>query len=258
MFRSLLAVERVSCAFADHVIVANHLWYERLISRAVPASRCTAIMNYPDLRLFSRPPDASRVESFRLLYPGSLNHHQGVDIAVRAFALAASEMPGSEFHVYGRGPDLPMLKRLSGELGLGERIRFMENVGLTQIGPLMAQASVGVVPKRADGFGNEAFSTKILEFMACGVPVIVSRTRVDEHYFDDSLVNFFDGTAEDLARVLVRVYKTPGEQAERVRHSEAFAKRHSWQCRSGEYSAIVDGLLAAPVRAHAADPAGTR
>ena len=43
----------------------------------------------------------------------------------------------------------------------------------------MAAASVGVVPKRSEGFGNEAFSTKTLEFMACGVPVIVSRTRID-------------------------------------------------------------------------------
>ncbi len=38
----------------------------------------------------------------------------------------------------------------------------------------MWRADLGVVPKRAEGFGNEAFSTKILEFMACGVPVLVS------------------------------------------------------------------------------------
>jgi glycosyltransferase involved in cell wall biosynthesis len=259
VFRWLLAVERGCCRFADHVIVANHLWQDRLIARAVRPERCTAIMNYPDLTLFGpRQEAASTGAPFRILYPGSLNHHQGVDIAVRAFALVAADMPGAEFHIYGRGPDLAMLKALGQELGLGARLRFMDNVGMTEIGALMARASVGVVPKRADGFGNEAFSTKIFEFMACGVPLIVSRTRVDEHYFDDALVNFFDGTAEDLARALVRVYRHPEEQVERVRNAEAMATRYSWQCRSGEYKSLVDGLVDAPVRTAAAAAAGSR
>jgi glycosyltransferase involved in cell wall biosynthesis len=43
----------------------------------------------------------------------------------------------------------------------------------------MENADLGVVPKRNDPFGDEAFSTKILEFMAMGVPVIVSETRID-------------------------------------------------------------------------------
>ena len=101
-----LAVERACCRFADHVIVANHLWHERLIARSVPALECTAIMNYPDLGLFKgrRAVSVPAESPFLILYPGTLNHHQGVDIAVRAFAIAAPQMPGAEFHVYGRGP----------------------------------------------------------------------------------------------------------------------------------------------------------
>ena len=55
----------------------------------------------------------------------------------------------------------------------------------------MAEADLGIVPKRNDSFGDEAFSTKILEFMASGVPVVVSSTRVDRHYFNDKVVRFF-------------------------------------------------------------------
>jgi len=57
-----------------------------------------------------------------------------------------------------------------------------------------------VVPKRANSFGNEAFSTKILEFMALGVPVIVSNTKIDKYYFSDDLVMFFKNEdIDDLA-----------------------------------------------------------
>jgi len=54
--------------------------------------------------------------------------------------------------------------------------------GLSSAGnsPHYGNADLGIVPKRKDNFGNEAFSTKILEFMAMSVPVIVSDTMVDK------------------------------------------------------------------------------
>lgn len=49
-----------------------------------------------------------------------------------------------------------------------------ESRRLREIAGIMEKADLGVVPKRKDNFGNEAFSTKIFEFMAMRVPVIVS------------------------------------------------------------------------------------
>lgn len=251
IFRALVALERMCCRFADHVVVANHLWHGRLIVRSVPPEHCTTMMNYPDLSVFKprfrpgRPAQAG----FLVLYPGTLNHHQGVDIAVRAFARVSSQMPDAEFHVYGRGPTLNDLINLSRELRMDGRVKFMESVGLKQIAGVMATASVGVVPKRADGFGNEAFSTKILEFMACGVPVIVSRTKVDQYYFTDDLVSFFEpGSVEDLANALLRAYRHRDEPSGRVAAAHRFADGHSWQVRSAEYVRLVDSLTDSNVR----------
>jgi glycosyltransferase involved in cell wall biosynthesis len=247
MFRSLVTVEQWCCRFAKHVIVANDIWHERLISRGVPAAKCTAFVNYPDLRIFKPAAEATRTgeERFLMLYPGSLNRHQGVDLAIRAFAAVKPQMPRAEFHIYGQGPALDELKQLTREAGLEHCVHFMNSVGVAQIAAIMASATVGVVPKRADGFGNEAFSTKIFEFMACGVPVIVSRTRIDEYYFNDQLVNFFEpGNSSDLAAVLLRVYQQPRDQSDRVLAAQAFAQRNSWQVRSADYRALVDSLVA--------------
>ncbi len=103
---------------------------------------------------------------FIMLYPGSLNYHQGLDIAIKAFALAKEHMPDAEFHIYGEGPTLPDLVALARERGRRWRRQVLEGLPLEEIATVIASADVGVVPKRADGFGNEAFSTKILEFMA--------------------------------------------------------------------------------------------
>jgi glycosyltransferase involved in cell wall biosynthesis len=159
-------------------------------------------------------------------------------------------MPDAELHIYGRGPALPELVRLARDLGLDDSVRFMESVSLARIAEVMASASLGVVPKRSNGFGNEAFSTKTLEFMACGVPVIVSRTRIDQHYFSDDLVNFFEaGSVTDLAHVLLRTYRHRDEQRLKVVAAREFAIRHSWQARSPDYRVLVDSLVDA-CRAH--------
>lgn len=246
VFRALLAVERLSCRFADRVIVANHLWHEKLVRRALPASKCTTIMNYPDLSLFKPLPVGTKCDEgrFVILYPGTLNHHQGVDVAVKAFGLVADRLPGAEFHIYGEGPARPEIERLVSELRLTGRIKVMDRVSISDVAALMASADLGVVPKRAEGFGNEAFSTKILEFMACGVPVIVSRTRIDAHYFDDTVVRFFtSGEEADLAAALTWAYDRRSAHGEWIRAARDFAIRNSWQERVIDYYAVVESLL---------------
>ncbi len=255
VFRMLLTVERVSCRFADHVIVANHLWFDKLVQRAVPSHKCTTIMNYPDLKLF-RPSSARRKHceaKFIVLYPGTLNQHQGVDIAVRAFALVSECMPDAELHIYGEGPARPALELLIRNLRMGDRVRLMDRVPLSDVAQVMASADVGVVPKRADGFGNEAFSTKILEFMACGVPVVVARTKVDAHYFDDTVVRFFaPGQDADLASALLWVYEHRSEHAEWISAAHAFAVRYSWQARVVDYRSVIGLLLGTSSRVETA------
>jgi len=245
-FRSLLVVERASCSFANHVIVANDLWHETLVRRS--AKHCTTILNYPDISLFKPLPAEQRRTKgpFVFLYPGSLNHHQGVDVAVRAFSLVRTEMPNSEFHIYGEGPARPLLLKLVHDLGMEDRVRIMDRVSLAEMAHIIAAADIGVVPKRADGFGNEAFSTKIFEFMASGVPVIVSKTRVDEHHFDSTLVRFFgSGDERDLADAMLDTFRNRDKALARAEAAQQFAIRNSWQRRGGEYLELIDSLVAA-------------
>jgi glycosyltransferase involved in cell wall biosynthesis len=251
IFRRLQVVERLSCRFADHVIIANDLWRARLIERSVEPERCTTVLNYPDLRLFGPRTDGPcGADRFVFLYPGTLNHHQGLDLAVKAFTAVADQMPGAEFHIYGEGPAKADLQTMAA--ASRGRVKVMDRVPLHEVAALMAAADAGVVPKRADGFGNEAFSTKIFEFMACGVPVIVSRTQIDAHYFNDTLVRFFTpGEVADLARAMLQTFADRHEQAAWISTAREFAVRNSWQERVIDYLQIVELLVGARY-AHAA------
>jgi glycosyltransferase involved in cell wall biosynthesis len=241
--RLLLALERFSILFSDHVITANDLWHEKLIARAVPRARATALMNYPDLEVFTPRGRNRNDDRFIMIYPGSLNWHQGLDIALRAFALIKDRAPLSEFHIYGTGPALEELVTLAKSLGLSERVRFSGMLPLREIAQVIENADLGVVPKRKNHFGNEAFSTKTLEFMAMGVPVLVSDTRIDKYYFDESVVRFFDGeNIDDLAaQMLVLIEDTKARECLKSAGLQ-FVQGNSWDSKKLQYFSIIDAL----------------
>jgi hypothetical protein len=120
----------------------------------------------------------------------------------------------------------------------------MDLLPLTEISAVMANADVGVVPKRKDSFGNEAFSTKILEFMAVGVPVIVSDTKIDKYYFDESLVTFFQSDDEKhLADRMLLLIQDGKLRSRLVSNAEEFIKKNNWEVKKAEYLKLVDERL---------------
>jgi len=240
----LRLTERASASFSDHVIAANDLWRERLVSRSVKNEKCSAMVNVPDQAIFSPRGRTRTDDKVVLLYPGSLNWHQGLDIAIRAFALINDKAPEAQFHIYGEGPCQSLLVQLVKDLGLRDRVLIKSVLSVRRVAKIMEDADVGIVPKRKDGFGNEAFSTKIMEFMAMGVPVIVSDTQVDRYYFDDSVVKFFrSGDEEDLARAMLLLIKKPELRSSFAHAASKFVEHNNWDAMKKDYLALVDSLV---------------
>jgi glycosyltransferase involved in cell wall biosynthesis len=245
IFKLLVGVERMSASFADHVIAANHIWLKRLYERSVRREDCTVILNFPDTDIFHLRGRTRTDSKFIMVYPGTMTHHQGVDIAVRAFALIADQCPEAEFHLYGGGDQVDYLRTLIAELKLQERVFLKGGRKLQEIAVIMENSDLGVVPKRNDGFGNEAFSTKIFEFMVEDVPVIVSSTAIDRYYFNDCVVKFFEANNEKkLTEAMVQLIRHPEQRQELVRNAREFIKDYTWEKNKCIYLDLVDSLVA--------------
>jgi glycosyltransferase involved in cell wall biosynthesis len=244
IFKMLVAAERASAAFADHVIIANDLWRQRLVARSVPEAKCTSLINFPDVKVFrpdlrTRQPDGR----FRLAYPGSLNYHQGLDIALEAVNIARKELAGIAFDIYGEGPERERLAAQVRDLGLESHVQLHGARPLSQIAQVMADADLGVVPKRNDSFGGDAFSTKILEFMAVGVPLVVADTRVDKYYFDETMLRFFRaGDPADLASAILAAYRDPADTQKRAAAGLRYVEENNWGKKQAAYLDLVARL----------------
>jgi len=246
VFKVLLWIERISINFSDHVIISNHLWYEKLLKRDVPKNKLSVIMNYPDPRHFYSRNLEKEKNKIILVYPGTLNYHQGLDLAIKAFSKVKDKIPTAEFHIYGEGRDRKILGELVSELGLDTRVLFKGRLPTDKLAIEVSKADIGVVPKRDDNFGGEAFSTKILEFMIMGIPAIVSATRIDQYYFNDSIVRFFKPSdIDDLSKAMARLVLDEGERTRLSKNASEYVKDMNWGVRQKEYFEILENLVTA-------------
>lgn len=243
IFKLLLFVEKMSMAFSDHVIISNHIWQERVLGRSVRNEKCSVVMNYPDPAIFYPRTVKKDPGKFLLLYPGTVNKHQGLDIAIKAFSLVKDDIPEAEFHIIGEGAEKPALLKLISELGLEKRVIFRGRIPLDKVAEEMAKADIGIVPKRDDGFGGEAFSTKTWEFMSLNVPIIIARTRIDDFYFNEKVVRFFEpGNEKALAQSIIELWKNGQAREEQVREASEYIKDKSWEFRKQEYFDLLNHL----------------
>jgi glycosyltransferase involved in cell wall biosynthesis len=246
---ALKAIERISARFVDHVIVSNHLWYNTVVARSAREGKCSVFVNHVDAEMFPRHAKTRTDGKLVILFPGSLQWHQGLDIAIKAFDKVRASVPNAEFQIYGGagGDRHGELRKLVQQLGLQDFVKFVAGVPLDQMAQVIANADLGVVPKRADSFGNEAYSTKIMEFMSQGVPVVVSRTKVDTFYFEEGIVHFFNsGDSDAMAKAMLDVINDIGLRKSLVARGYEYAERNGWGKKKKEYLDLIDSLSTEP------------
>jgi glycosyltransferase involved in cell wall biosynthesis len=244
LFKLMVAIEKASCAFSDHVIIANDIWHKVIIMRSVNKDKCSVVLNYPDENIFFRRTRERQDNRFIMIYPGSLNRRQGVDIAIKALSIIKDKVPLAELHIYGDGADKDYLEHLAVDLGLQDRVLLKGSLPIYEVADKMANADLGIEPKRNDLFAGDAMSTKILEFMSLGVPVIVSDTRVHKYYFDDSVVLFFKSDDEnDLARCMLLLINDTILRQKMLLNISGFVQDYVWDKRKEEYLGLIDKMI---------------
>src|SRR5260370_15522115 len=171
-----------------------------------------------------------------MCYPGTLSWHQGVDIVISAMAHLRDQASKLKLLVIGDGAERDKLLALAKQHGLENRVTIVKAVPIEEVARTMANVDLGVEPKRKSSFVNEALSTKILEFMAMGVPVLASDTRVHQMYFTNDRLEYFESeNVEDLAAKILCLMT---DQARRTALRESgmeFILENNWDVKKKEY-----------------------
>lgn len=163
-----------------------------------------------DLALF---PFRERVlkPPYRVGYMGRLVPEKGVDLLL--LAVAESSVPW-EVAIVGSGEAEASLRALAERLGLKDRVRFLSPVPSQEVGQMMGELHVLVLPSRTTARWKEQFGRVLVEAMATGCVVIGSSSGEIPNVIGDAGVLFPEGDPLALRDALDEVVSSPARYRE--------------------------------------------
>jgi len=126
-----------------------------------------ALTGRDDLRPPAGFPDPTTI--LTIARAESSEQYKGTDDLIRAVAKLHCEAADLELVCVGGGNDLPRLQSLARELGIADRVRFLQSLSREEIAACYSRARIFAMPSVGEGFG-----LVFLEAMACGRPVIAA------------------------------------------------------------------------------------
>jgi glycosyltransferase involved in cell wall biosynthesis len=241
--------ERISTCFADHVITVTDYWMKIISERSfLSKDKISVVLNLPDIRLFNQnnSPNAKKEnQRFTLLYPGTINKHCGLDVALRAINIVKMDCSNLAFEIYGKGTEYGNIKLLSQELELNDIVNYHEHIPWEDIPDLMLQADVGIALLAGTSiYSQQALNTKLFEYLAMGLPSIATRTKSTEYYLDDSVVLFSEiNNPADVARCIRELYHSPAKRLLLRENGLNYIRKNNWNVQMNGFFTIVDKLL---------------
>jgi glycosyltransferase involved in cell wall biosynthesis len=197
-----------------------------LVERGVPPERIRVIHPGVDTAHYRPEPAEPRHPTPRFLYIGRLKRYKGVDVAVRALALARVRRPELRLEVAGVGDYRPELEMLVRSLGQGDAVTFHGFVSEAQKLQLLRSAWANVFPSPKEGWG-----ITVMEAAACGTPSIASDSPGLRDSVRDGTTGFLvpHGAAEALAERMLALAADPALVQRLGTAARAWAERHSWE-----------------------------
>lgn len=258
----LALLERLSAGFANRVIVTQEIAHRTVRRRAVPERKITVVLNCPSERIFDhRLPIAVREPSdtFDIVTHGAIVERFGIQVFIDALPRLAQRIPGVRLHVFGEGEYRPTLEERARRNGVAARVHFHGRIPQEELVEPLRRADVGYVGMLCDLM----LSNKLMEYVALGVPVVVSRWPTYEFYFPDDTVTYFrPGDVSSLVEAILAIHDDrSGTRRKAARARDRYAS-YRWTVQKEAYLELYADLLHPPVPSVPnelpTEPAGTR
>jgi glycosyltransferase involved in cell wall biosynthesis len=157
-----------------------------------------------------------------ILYAGTFEAYQGIEILVEAFARVVKRRPDARLLIVGGAEEqVRKIRELADSLGLGDACVLTGRVPKTAAIAYTQSAQVLVSPRV---YGTNT-PLKIYEQLASGRPLVATRIWSHTQILDDSVCFLTDPGAESLADALVLALTDATGAAERVRNAMALYER---------------------------------
>lgn len=250
----------------DHVLVTSPADKAALINLAMQSNshphaldaavlyrrldeKLSIVANGVDLDYFT--PSRIHSESMRIVFSGKMSYHANVTAVLhlvqKIMPLVWVQRPEAELWIVGKDPtsEVCALARESRSALKGQLYpqgRVVVTGSVPDIRPYLQQAAVAVAPI-VYGAGIQ---NKVLEAMACGIPVVASKPATSALEVENGRELLIGDTDSDFAQSIIALLDDPSWRYELGQRGRRYVEhRHSWSYASARLEEIYEGAVAA-------------
>jgi glycosyltransferase involved in cell wall biosynthesis len=253
----------------NHVVVVTTAFKHELIAKwHVPAEKISVVENGVETDLFTADDSGDDVKrelglesKFVVSYVGTLGLAHGLHAVMKAADQLQSAFADIQFVFVGEGADKERLISLACELELGN-VTFLPQQPRQKIPSIIRASDICLVLLKKANVFETVIPTKMLEFMACGRPVILGVGGQARQVIEIAKAGVFiepeDPTA--LAKAVTQFYLNAGLGAALGRNGrEYIVENLSRQRTAVAYAVVLESLMRNGKReSEESDTGGTR
>ena len=227
---------------ADLVISTNESYRQVAISRGgVPEGRVVVVRSGPSRKRFAtvRPVDESlkRGKQFLVAYLGVMAPQDGVDHLLRAAHILRHEHGRADvaFTLIGAGDSFEDLRALARELRLEDCVEFTGRIPDADVERILATADVCVCPDPRNPLNDVSTMNKVLEYMACGRPIVAYDLREHRYSAADGALYAEPNREDDFAAKIEALLADPERRRVMGTYNrQRFLERMAWEYSAAE------------------------
>jgi glycosyltransferase involved in cell wall biosynthesis len=189
--------------------------------------RAVLVRNFPRQGLFapSTTPRPPATLPLTVVYVGGLARARGIHELIDAVGMLPEGCV--RFVLAGPWESSEFKDECQRSLGWG-RVRSLDRLPHTEIPGLLRQADIGVhCPGRGPNM-MRSIPVKVLEYMACGLPIVLTDIPFWHEMFGDTPIYVAQPDAPSIAAALTELIDDPAGRTERARQGVALLQANGW------------------------------
>jgi glycosyltransferase involved in cell wall biosynthesis len=120
-----------------------------------------------------------------VIYTGTVPFGHDMDIAVAAVRAALPKYPDLRWVIVATGDGLPSLQASIRSAGIDSAVEVRGFMPHEQLVEYLVAADIALYPYRDSNINRAKCSGKVIDYMACAKPMVVSDVGMNRHYIED-------------------------------------------------------------------------
>ena len=179
-----------------------------------------------------------------ILFMGTLYPFSGIDHILKNFHLLQNKIKQIKFVIIGGGPDFNRLKSLSNELQLNKNIIFTGFVEQKKIPEYIAIADICLNPFVINTLTDRVIPTKILEYLACGKPVLSTPLKGTVELLPNENYGIVYSQLDDFISSIEKLLQNKAHLDKLGENGFSYVKKnHYWDSLADQLIKIFDNLI---------------